>query len=335
LPFDEGVTKLVCCPEKEGEKASILQYSFTDIDQVAEAVKGISSMECTQLSAGPFQSTLAILTLNEVLFLFAETSCPIHSYGYKNTSFFACMCHLEIDVPPVISHGRRVSHNTLWGFHPKWEGNFILPAQVPLVTVFIPWDMLHHYLQIMQRTDLDERAWASNYLTMPTTLPPVRAYLRQLYNLVMHQPDRLSEPHLKQLILEDFIPLLINAIPPVDQTILKPSRPFLRSELIQQAKDYLIAHQEQPLTLKDLCNALHTSRHPLFNGFKEVFGVGPMEYLKILRLHSVRRFLKVADPKSDSVRVIARKYGFWSAGHFSRDYKTMFGELPSETLKRA
>ncbi len=73
----------------------------------------------------------------------------------------------------------------------------------------------------------------------------------------------------------------------------------------------------------------------MFTRFQEVFGTSPMEYLKAQRLLSVRRSLKAADPKTTSVVEIARKYGFWSGGHFARDYKQMFGELPSETLKQA
>ncbi len=96
-----------------------------------------------------------------------------------------------------------------------------------------------------------------------------------------------------------------------------------------------MTHLEQPLTFKALCQSLHVSKTPLFNGFQEVFGVGPMEYLKVQRLHSVRRMLKAADPRTNSVTAIAQRFGFWSAGHFTRDYKQMFGELPSATLKRA
>jgi AraC-like DNA-binding protein len=58
-----------------------------------------------------------------------------------------------------------------------------------------------------------------------------------------------------------------------------------------------------------------------------------MAYLKVQRLHGVRRSLKLADPEISSVMAIANQFGFWSAGHFSRDYQKMFGELPSATIK--
>jgi AraC family ethanolamine operon transcriptional activator len=66
-----------------------------------------------------------------------------------------------------------------------------------------------------------------------------------------------------------------------------------------------------------------------------MFGISPMEYLKIQRLQRVRCSLKAADPETTSVTAIAQQYGFWRSGHFARYDKTMFGEQPSETLKRA
>jgi transcriptional regulator GlxA family with amidase domain len=57
-------------------------------------------------------------------------------------------------------------------------------------------------------------------------------------------------------------------------------------------------------------------------------------YLKTLRLQAVRTQLQLAEPATTAIAEIANRFGFQSLGHFSRDYKTMFGELPSETLKQ-
>jgi hypothetical protein len=68
-------------------------------------------------------------------------------------------------------------------------------------------------------------------------------------------------------------------------------------------------------------------------GFREVYGSSPMAYLKTLRLYAVRTQLQQAEATTTAIAEIAKRFGFRSLGHFSRDYKTMFGELPSETLK--
>jgi AraC family ethanolamine operon transcriptional activator len=102
-----------------------------------------------------------------------------------------------------------------------------------------------------------------------------------------------------------------------------------------QAQDEILAHLEKPLTLKALAKRLGSSSSALSYGFKELFNMSPMRYLKVQRLNTVRRRLKASDPEIHSVEALANRFGFWSAGHFARDYQTMFGELPSETLQRS
>ncbi|GHU15365.1 hypothetical protein AGMMS50225_28560 [Betaproteobacteria bacterium] len=39
-------------------------------------------------------------------------------------------------------------------------------------------------------------------------------------------------------------------------------------------------------------------------------------------------------PALDTVGDIAARWGFWHLSHFAADYKEMFGELPSDTLRQ-
>ncbi|MDG2990825.1 helix-turn-helix domain-containing protein [Candidatus Synechococcus calcipolaris G9] len=87
-------------------------------------------------------------------------------------------------------------------------------------------------------------------------------------------------------------------------------------------------------TLK-VYQALKVSKSALSYGFQDIFGMSSIAYLKIQRLKGVRNALKKSNPESDSVMGIANRYGFWHMGHFSTDYKHMFGESPSVTLQRS
>ncbi len=68
---------------------------------------------------------------------------------------------------------------------------------------------------------------------------------------------------------------------------------------------------------------------PQLHGGESLYG-----YLKILRLHQVRRALKSANSRTSKVTELATSCGFWHMGQFSQDYKQMFGESPSITLKK-
>jgi AraC family ethanolamine operon transcriptional activator len=84
--------------------------------------------------------------------------------------------------------------------------------------------------------------------------------------------------------------------------------------------------------VRDLCEALGTSWRALDSGFREVYGISPGSYLRIVRLHGVRRALRAADPAGTSVTDIATGWGFFHFGRFSGEYRRLFGEAPSDTL---
>ena len=103
---------------------------------------------------------------------------------------------------------------------------------------------------------------------------------------------------------------------------------------MQIAEDYALTHTAERLYVTDLCEVAGVSERTLQYAFKEVMGMTPVAYLTRLRLHRVRQALRAATHGSTTVTTAALKWGFWHFGDFSRAYKTCFGELPSETLRR-
>ncbi|MGA7932356.1 MAG: helix-turn-helix domain-containing protein [Kovacikia sp.] len=158
-------------------------------------------------------------------------------------------------------------------------------------------------------------------------------YLKEVFALVQSQPNRATHPFMQTIIRKDFLPLLLECLG-TSQSVPE-SELSNRYQLVKQVEAYMLNHLDQPLTLQDLCAMTGSSkRRTLQTAFLEVFGISPMTYLKIQRLHGVRCQLKAAHPQTKTVVGIATRWGFWHMGHFSRDYKRMFGELPSQTLRR-
>ena len=105
--------------------------------------------------------------------------------------------------------------------------------------------------------------------------------------------------------------------------------------VVQRAEDYALAHVGDRLYVTDLCRAAGVSERSLEYAFKGIMRMTPVAYLTRVRLHRVRRALLAAPPGSTTVSAEALGGGFWHFGEFSRAYRDCFGELPSETLRRA
>ena len=104
-------------------------------------------------------------------------------------------------------------------------------------------------------------------------------------------------------------------------------------QLIQQAEMMMTENLNYPWTIQDLCEKLYVSQRTLRYAFQECLGMSPMTYLKTQRLKQVRYQLKAPDQNQTTVTDIAIQCGFWHMGQFAQDYRKMFGERPSETLR--
>jgi AraC family ethanolamine operon transcriptional activator len=106
-----------------------------------------------------------------------------------------------------------------------------------------------------------------------------------------------------------------------------------RQRVVREARRYMSEHAEEPIGVPDLCAAIHVSRRTLQYSFQDVLQLSPVTYLRALRLNGVRRDLRRGgdEPVADS----AARWGFWHLSRFAADYRHMFGELPSDTLRQA
>ncbi|MBN3751580.1 helix-turn-helix domain-containing protein [Paraburkholderia sp. Tr-20389] len=102
---------------------------------------------------------------------------------------------------------------------------------------------------------------------------------------------------------------------------------------LTKARQFIQDNAREPLALEDIERCAGVSRFKLFEGFKEYFGCTPMGYLKQYRLESVRREI-IEDGSVRNISSAAMGWGISHLGRFSTEYKALFGESPSDTLKR-
>ena len=97
---------------------------------------------------------------------------------------------------------------------------------------------------------------------------------------------------------------------------------------------YIVAQELDALDLGSMADELGVGRHHLNRCFKEHYGVSIRGYLRLRRLHNAREMLSTAGPDR-SVTNTAYACGFRHLGRFSVQYRELFGESPTKTLRRA
>ena len=104
--------------------------------------------------------------------------------------------------------------------------------------------------------------------------------------------------------------------------------------VIARFEEMLEANSDRPLHLPEICAAVGASERTLRISCMEHLGIGPVRYLWLRRMHFVRRALIQTAPGTMTVTDVATANGFWELGRFAVEYRALFGEAPSESLRR-
>lgn len=100
-----------------------------------------------------------------------------------------------------------------------------------------------------------------------------------------------------------------------------------RSELVKQVVSYACNHYTEPFSMDSVCRETGFSKSYICHTFKEVTGQTVLSYVNFLRCNHARSLL--ASGKYN-VGESALQSGFSNLSYFSRTYRRVMGELPSE-----
>lgn len=118
-----------------------------------------------------------------------------------------------------------------------------------------------------------------------------------------------------------------------DSRLPRPPRKFLPPYL-KTTLEYIHANLDRKLDTQSLAGLAGVSIRTLQQAFADHFGEGPLMFVRHARLQRIRDELLRADPWETTVTDIAVRWGFTHLSNFSANYKRLFGESPSQTLRR-
>jgi AraC-like DNA-binding protein len=103
--------------------------------------------------------------------------------------------------------------------------------------------------------------------------------------------------------------------------------------IVRRLEEFIEAHWRDAITIDRLVAEAGVSARSIFRAFDRSRGYSPMAFVKAVRLRHAREALISGSPDV-GVTATAFRCNFASPGHFARDYRQAFGELPSETIAR-
>lgn len=104
---------------------------------------------------------------------------------------------------------------------------------------------------------------------------------------------------------------------------------------VRRALAYIDDHLGEPISVVDIAAAARLSPRGLQAAFRRDLGVTPIEQVQIARLTAVREELLRADASQGvTVAEVAHRWGFAHLARFAARYRAVYGENPSQTLRR-
>lgn len=305
-------------------------------------IREFLEMEALQLSGEHFEGYLSKLITKQVMLELSQRNCFTKLDG---------ILHPEIWLFGIPFHPKPVLFQNLYKLEDNYIGILPPKAEFSLFQVSFShrFQLYVHeaYLnQLCQTLDLPEakkflnNSAASVVICSSAKIRYLQEVCFQLYHKIFHlESQKISlrrktlnlnfiKQQLKEEIVKKFLLTLAEAkeIKPTQNTIR-------RTSILKKAEEMMRKNIYSDLTILDICQELNVSQRTFEYIFKDFYEISPKNYFKKLRLNALRQFLH-QNPQTTSIYETAEDFGFYHRGQLARDYYQLFGELPSETLKK-
>ena len=321
-------------PQVPPDPGSFLRTNrFGDHDELTALIRGAST-EFIQRAPGAFTGEFTSVFLETGAVQFAQVGLPYLCRGTSSGDRLMFILHLKPQ-DEYVWKGQVLDRRAMMFLPPRTEHQSITPPDSY-------WALL-----TFERAHVEE-ALASpdgagsmlNSDTSRVLLPETESFeglrrrLKAIHAAVRLDPSFLDVSQARRGVEESILLALVQALASASRVRPKDYSVATHARVARQVEAYLSTTLGEPLYLGDLCAVAGVGERTLRYVFQERFGMSPVRYLKLRRLHQARRALRRADPDLNTVQSIANHCGIWHLGRFAQEYRTLFNEQPLETLRK-
>lgn len=315
-----------------GEPVYLIRQHFGDFDQFCEdAVKW--DLEFLQIERGAFDGEMLVAGTNQFQFARARLGRRLVQKGTSPPGMrtFGLLADQNIR---IFWRGRQVTGDDLFVFPVGGELDSVTQSDFDVFTLSFSGGTLAAASQTLELPDLDKLLNGKELFRIyPQDMAQLRRFLLITSERLANNAGSVTASALES-VAEELSRLLISALLRAWDAA-EPRRFTRRAKALRVVEGYLADNVAQPPRLGDLCRVANVSERTLEYAFREHYGLTPKAFINACRLNAARKALLLANPEKTRVSDIALMIGFWHLSQFSADYRALFGESPSATLRRA
>ncbi|WP_157900039.1 helix-turn-helix domain-containing protein [Rhodoferax koreense] len=291
---------------------------------------GLLHQSYEQLSIGAFSGSLVAVSANDIL-VFQETlDQSVFQTGVSDAGYITIAAACELS-DQGYWNGRHIDLDSVVAFTPGREFELRTPAHAVCFGVSLAPSLLRS-ISPEHPTDYWEKFFARNDCwsdagRLRGDLQSRIARVLQDASAASAQAERAADlVELRELAI-DYFGSLIERCSIGGHKLRVESYP----RIARRARATMLERLSEPLSVTDLCTELGCSRRSLQYAFESIYGLGPVAYLRAMRLAEARRRL-TGGKRGTTVQDVAAAVGFNHLPRFAQEYARMFGERPSASL---
>lgn len=307
----------------------VLEAAFRDFDALAQATAGWN-LTFSQAASGAFSGSILLAATPALQIVKQSWSTPLIVEGQLPDR----TASIALAMPskgPVRWMGSEIdSRRSIFGGSRGHEVSFRTFGEVEMLAVSVSRTLLDRHVET--RFGSDGHAIGRDILWR---VPPgaaeagERAVALDALRAVLASGSAVTQSaryHLEEATMQILLDGLPIGSPPAQVSASQ------RRQAVRVAEEALRARLDDPPSLSELCRLTGVGERTLQLAFQDTHAVSPKRYLRVLRLNAARRRLRRCE---GSVTEVALEFGFFHFARFATEYRQLFHQLPSETLRLA
>jgi len=302
---------------------TIMDVKFSSHEEMSEMAK-LWEVEQVQIEKGPFTGSLYGINTPHI-----QIAKAIRSHGViiKGKSPRNCYMFASVNGIGEITHnGLPFTSNELLVLDNNDQIDFTSKSASSDITIAIDKDFFEKTYESLFDQSFTYNREKNRIELINTKGNSIEYDLDRWRNYLTQNVDEwVKDSVLTEEIEKNIIETLCSYIGVVkDHKILSSEKDAIA------LRHYIDKNYREDITIKEICDTLNTCERSLRSSFKKIFGLNPKDYLSRYRLGKFRNSLIKNSADNPSISIIGSQEGLFHPSRLPKEYKEMFGYLPSD-----